>query len=72
MNREEHLQWAKNRAMEYVRVGDLTNAVASMGSDLCKHDELKTHVAIPLGMQLLLSREFDKKALITRWIQGFN
>jgi hypothetical protein len=58
--------------MEYIRKGDLTNAVASMGSDLCKHDELKDHIALPLGMQFLISNEFDRKALITRWIQGFN
>lgn len=72
MTRTEHLQWAKDRAMEYLHEGNLINAVASMGNDLCKHDELKNHVAIPLGMQLLLLGDFDKKALITRWIQGFN
>lgn len=58
--------------MEYVKANDLTNAVASMGSDLTKHDELKDHAAIPLGMQLLLSSAFDKKKLITQWVQGFN
>ena len=32
--REQHIAWAKERALEYVDAGDLANAVASMGSDL--------------------------------------
>jgi hypothetical protein len=37
MTRAEHMQWCKDRAMEYVNRGDLVGAVASMISDLDKH-----------------------------------
>ena len=41
--RAEHLAWCKRRAMEYVDAGDLSNAVASMGSDLSKHPETRAN-----------------------------
>ena len=31
--RDEHLEWCKERAREYLDAGELSNAVASMGSD---------------------------------------
>jgi hypothetical protein len=34
MTRAEHLNWCKQRALEYVATGDLSQAVASMTSDL--------------------------------------
>lgn len=49
MNREEHLKWAKDRALEYVEKGDLKNAWASMVSDLGKHEETEDHSAILMG-----------------------
>jgi hypothetical protein len=39
--REEHLEWCKERAREYLDRGDLANAVASMGSDMDKHPETR-------------------------------
>lgn len=36
MTRAEHLQWAKDRALEYVAIGDMNQAFASMTSDLRK------------------------------------
>ena len=50
MTRAEHLQWAKDRALEYADRGDMTNAIASMCSDLRKHPELENHA----GAQLLV------------------
>ena len=52
MNRAEHLQWCKDRAMEYCRQGDVTNAYASMASDLSKHPETEGHAGIQLGAML--------------------
>lgn len=55
MNREEHLQWAKDRALEYVEAGELQNAIASMISDLQKHPELEDHP----GRMLWMTAIFD-------------
>ena len=39
MTREEHLEWAKARALAYMDRGDPADALASILSDLSKHDE---------------------------------
>jgi hypothetical protein len=38
MNAAEHFDWAIDRAMEYVEMGDGGNALASLISDLGKHE----------------------------------
>ncbi len=38
MSAAEHFAWAKGRAMEYVDMGDAANAMASLVSDLGKHE----------------------------------
>ena len=70
MTRDEHLAWAKTRALEYLDAGDLTNAFASMGSDLSKHVELRRigSIMFPLGM--LYVQEHDVRQL-RAWIEGF-
>ena len=50
ITRTEHLDWCKERALEYVEVGDFPQAMASMVSDLSKHEETVGHVGIELGM----------------------
>ena len=73
MNREEHLKWCKDRAMEYVRAGNFNEAVASMLSDLGKHEETKsssTGACASLGMMALMTGPTSEK--ITRFVQGFN
>lgn len=72
MTREEHLQWAKQRAIEYVERGELTNALASMGSDLNKHEGTRGHLAIKLGMQLMMSGNLDTPEAMRRFILGVN
>lgn len=72
MTREEHLKWAKERALEYVEVGDFQEAFASMASDLTKHPELADHPGIKLGMIELLMGNLKTREEITRWITGFN
>jgi hypothetical protein len=70
MTREDHLAWCKQRALEYAAVGDLDNAVASMGSDLNKHPETKQVAPqlILLGMLYVMNRDADA---VRRWIEGF-
>jgi len=72
MDRNEHLQWCKDRAMEYVERGDLENAFSSMVSDVKKHPELETHCGISLGMSLKMGSFLDSKHEIVKWIEGFN
>lgn len=72
MTRKEHLEWCKQRAMEYVDAGDLTNAITSMLSDLRKHPETETHIGGELGAMLLIGGHMKDTQSVTQWIQGFN
>jgi hypothetical protein len=72
MTRAEHLAWAKRRALEYVDAGDLEQAVASMISDLQKHDDLSDHAGIMLGGMLLFGGHMRDGEEVRKWIEGFN
>lgn len=72
MNREQHLQWAKDRALEYVRRGELTNAYSSLRSDLSKHEELANHPGIGLGDRLFVGGHLRSEGQMRHWIEGFN
>lgn len=56
MNAREHFIWARDRAMEYVGMGDGPAAFTSLMSDLAKHDSTKDIMAnlSDLGFGLLL------------------
>ena len=47
MNRDEHLRWCKDRALEYVKVGDAKQAVTSFMSDMSKNIPRDCHKVIP-------------------------
>lgn len=72
MTREEHLQWCKERALEYVRRGEINNAITSMGSDLSKHPETKNHPGITIGVGLLMIGSLSTQRDAERFIKGFN
>ncbi len=72
MDRAEHLAWCKQRALEYVDQGDLTNAYASMTSDLSKHPETAGHAAIELGMMMIMGGHLNSSAEMRRFIEGVN
>ncbi len=72
MTRQKHMEWCKKRALEYVDNGDLTNAYSSMASDLGKHEETKNHVAISLGMMLMMSGKLSTQEEMRKFIEGFN
>ena len=72
MNRAEHLQWAKDRALEYVKRNDLKNAFASMQSDMTKHEETAGHMALEMGTTLLLGGHLKTSDQMKDWITGFN
>ena len=54
MTRSEHLAWCKTRALEYCKVGNIDDALASMLSDLGKHpetvDSVKSCGPLPLDI----------------------
>ncbi len=72
MNRAEHLQWCKDRALEYLKVGDTQNALASMLSDLNKHDETRGHIGIELAAIEMLGGMLNCPTKTERFINGFN
>jgi hypothetical protein len=73
LTRAEHLEWAKQRALEYLEVGDSKDAFASMISDLKKHPELENHAGLSIGICfLLLPGWITNKQKLREWIVGFN
>ena len=72
MTRGEHLAWCKQRALEYCDRGDLSDAFASMASDLGKHPETKNHSGIQLGMMMVMAGQLDTPEKMRNFINGFN
>jgi hypothetical protein len=70
MNRDEYLASCKRRALEYLDRGDVSNAVASMGSDLMKHDDFRgiAEKLMPLGMMCAMQHDVPGAR---RFIEGF-
>ena len=72
MNRKEHLQWCKDRALQYVESNDLNGAMGSMLSDLRRHEETKDHPAGPLMLQLKMIGALDTPEEMRKYINDFN
>lgn len=70
--RKEHLDWCKQRALEYVESGDFTNALASMVSDLDKHPGTQGHIGIALGVMQQMAGRLSAKSDVRKWVEGFN
>ncbi len=73
MNRAEHLQWAKDRALTYVDDGDYVNAVASFMSDLSKHPDTESQATNPAlaGLGLMAAASGDREEVV-KFINGTN
>jgi len=71
-SRESHLAWCKERALQYVEVGQLQEALTSMFSDLTKHPETMDHPAIRLGFRLMVLGKLNTASETRRFIEGFN
>lgn len=72
MSRDEHLQWAKQRALQYVEANELQTAFTSLMSDLHKHEETANHSGIELGAMLLLAGQLRTPDEMRNFIEGFN
>ncbi len=71
MTRQEHLDWCKKRAHEYLDQGDIKNAITSMLSDLDKHKETKIHDAGTIAMLGLFTTIRGDIEAAARFIDGF-
>jgi len=71
ITREEHLEWSKKRALEYVEMGDLLQALTSIGSDLTKHPETKNHPGFDLGLELYMIGGLHTAPEMRHFIEGF-
>lgn len=76
LTRDEHLQWAKDRALAYVRLDDCDQALASFVSDLRKHPEtvgVLDHTELLGLFSLVLGDELlSRPGLLRMWIEEFN
>jgi len=68
MTRAEHLQWSKTRALEYVERGDYVQAVASMISDLGKHEGTKGLQSVAALIMLSVRDKESAKS----FVEGLN
>lgn len=51
MTRSEHIAWAKERAREHLKAGDLVQAFASFVSDMSKHPETAKQQDLPANVE---------------------
>ena len=70
MTRQEHLNFCKQRALEYVDIGDYNQAITSMLSNLSKHEGTKNHVGTELGIMLLTSNFLKTADKVRDFING--
>jgi hypothetical protein len=69
--REEHLAFCKRRALEYLP-NDVSGALASMISDLGKHEDTARHAGIRLTLMLMIGGHLETAEQVKRHIEGFN
>ena len=72
MNKSEHLEWCKKRALKYIDNGELTQAYVSMTSDMQMHSETKDNPAIPFGMRLIMAGHLNTPQEMRKFIKDFN
>jgi hypothetical protein len=72
LTREEHLAWAKARALAYCDAGHLHGAFTSLASDLNNHPETADHRAMAHLMTLALMGRITTAEDMRRYIAGMN
>lgn len=73
MNRAEHLQWCKDRALEYLNNGLIADGMASFISDMAKHEG--TNASLNNGLSTLIIVQAimsNSQAECIRCVEGFN
>jgi len=69
--RAEHLEWAKQRALEYLPDAP-TEAMTSFISDLGKHQDLMLHPARDLMFSLAMIGKMGTPQEVREFIEGTN
>lgn len=69
-SRDEHLEWCKHVAREYLERGDVAGAVTSMLSDLSKHPETCRVGTVMTGLGLFYADKRDLEGA-RRFVEGF-
>jgi hypothetical protein len=72
ISREQYLQWCKDRALEYVKLVLLEDAIASMQSDLTKHPETNTPEVMKRVFDIHVIYGISMDRRVITWIHGFN
>lgn len=68
-DREEHLAWCKQRALQYLDQHDIQNAICSMMSDMKEHPETPVNQGIAMLGIMIAAQQDEIEA--RRWIEGF-
>lgn len=72
MTRKEHLEWSKQRALDYCDMGNPQDGFTSLMSDLGKHPETADHVGIQMGMKQMIGGFLDAPIAMRKFIESFN
>lgn len=74
MTRQEHLDWCKQRAYEYLDIGDVQNAFSSFASDIGEHHETESiaSVLLQLSIPLMAMGHLGTVEEMRQHIAGFN
>ncbi len=68
LTRKKHIDESKVRALEYVELNDLMNAINSLSSDLLKHPETREHGAIELSTMLMIRGHLSTPEAVRKFI----
>lgn len=74
MDRQQHLDWCKQRAYEYLDRGEVQAAFDSFASDVMKHDETKSIARLlsTMSMPMLMMGQLSTVSQMRKHIAGFN
>lgn len=70
--RSDHLQWCKDRALEFVDAGQLPNAFSSFMSDLNKFDEPMYEAELLRTLTIVGFAQCGTADKMRAWINGFS
>lgn len=69
--RQEHLNWCKQRALEYLKQNDIRQCAASFMSDMGKHEETRNSMQL-VNSLIMMELMSPNKESMRRCIEGFN
>ena len=70
VTRADHLNWAKDRALEYADQGDAARTIGSLRTGLGKHPGTAGHDGILLGALLAMNGHLGTPAEIREFVEG--